>query len=433
MTAYDELVAEIAAASAALLPVPATAQEIADLVNVPTAAEVAALVPTVPGPPGASPFALLRDFDDAFSRWSKDDDKVRALNDAHMAASGLSPAYVVNRRIPHTVPLLIVSGMVLHGGRFAPAREYGRGPGFVWGGPDGSAQLTFPADQVGKPAQPGGQKYPNAFDPRDVSIRFLEFVQTPTTDCIDDYPGYVAGAGHVPWYTEFHGCGFRNGRSLFAGNATGISLTGPTHVQGYSATAINSGGSECALFDTADSFMDSNAPGWATAGLPLLESRLEKSVGLGEGALLTARQNSYGLKVSGGNGSRFFGRLDAQDGDPMWGAAVIQTGGTGHRYAVGIKGAMARPADATGAGMKGHRAELMILGGTAVIDGASFSRKASTVPSSTPVVWVGPNVPAGGVTIGANAYDSGAPKLVHQSKAGQVICLDPSVSVVVAP
>jgi hypothetical protein len=183
------------------------------------------------------------------------------------------------------------------------------------------------------------------------------------------------------------------------------------------------GGAETALFVGGYSFVDSKR---MTPGAAFLRSSLSKSqIGL---VMFTGRQDIVPVILDGGEATRLEGtRIDAQDSDPINGAGLRITGGSGHIISAGFKGVGAKAGAAKG--------WIEITGGTDhLVDRSAFLRKGtSPAPLTLPAVYVGGT--AERIKVGLNVFPGwGAAKpIVQQTKAGKIVaCTDPTVQLLTA-
>ncbi len=348
------------------------------------------------------------------------DDKLRAMNAwaATLGSSAPRPAIVFDAKVyNHSVPIQLWSGLALVGGRRTAAREYSTGTVLHYQGAPGTSQLAFVRNNQG---------YPSDGSPRDITFDSIQF--TGHTD-VDHVPRNDVGAGgysgKVLWYFNWHDCGFVGFRTIWWGWGDGTAFTGVTHLMAVGDTAFYIGGSENHFFQDY-SFQDNGTAAWMSSGKPFFRSRMSKS-SIGR-MMFSARSSTYQLSIEGGHNLVVDGTaFDAPDAYPTYGKQVSISGGTGIRITnASFKGAMANPASASG-GAAANRAAIHITGGSQiVIDGNNFN-------ISAPIAYVGPNVGQAQVKVGLNGYPgTGSPQLV-QSRAGQLISIDPSVAISVSP
>ncbi len=348
------------------------------------------------------------------------DDKIKALNSWALSAtaSGSRPAVVFEASIyEHTTPIELRSGLTLIGGRRSAAREYGTGTVLSYKGASGTSQFNFVTNVQG---------YPSDGSPRDISFQSIQFSGGASVDHMPkNDPSGGSYSGKTLWYVNWNNCGFVGFNTVWWGWGDGVTINGITHVQGVADTAFYVSGAENHLFD-GYSFIDNSSAAWASSGKPFLRTKMEKS-SIGR-IMFSARGNSYQVSVEGGQNLVIDGAaFDAPGSAPTSGKQISISGGSGIRITNGsFKGAMANPQSATG-GSAANRALIHITGGSQiVIDGNNF------LPS-TPIVWVGPNVAANQVKFGLNGYPTNGSPVIEQSRAGQIVSIDPTVSVTVSP
>lgn len=358
----------------------------------------------------------MRDFD---SFGGNDNDRVKAVNTYHQNHGGgvLEPIQLPSRIITHSVPFQWWSGMrlIADGG---PAREYSRGTVLRYNGT--GSQFVFTGSQT-------AQGYPSDGSPRDINIHNVQFEgpgNTDWTQCYDPRTYPQNGSSHVDWMSELRGCGWKLFNRVYWGWWDGLNLVGTTHVQAVKDTPFFVGGAECTLFGAESSFMDNTA--WANTPKPFIRSVLEKST---IGAVMpTARGISYQMKIEGGNNLVVNGtRFDSQDSDPVSGASLRIEGGAN----ISVTGCSFKGQGDNFAEAYEHGVIEIVGGQHIIIQGNNFHRSGTRAPSSTPLVYTGPNVPFGGVVVGPNGFQ-GFDGVLQQSKPGQIVCTDPRMRIITA-
>jgi hypothetical protein len=352
---------------------------------------------------------------------STTDAKIQAMNAwaQSLSASTSRAAVVFEAKVyQHTVPIELWSGLSLIGGRRVAAREFSTGTVLNYQGAAGTSQFAFVANT--------SQGYPSDGSPRDLTFQSIQFTGGPSVHHMPKYdPGGGAYKGHTLWYVNWRDCGWVGFATIWWGWGDGVTISGITHVQAVGDTPFFMGGSENHLFENY-SFIDTGTPGWTSSGKPFLRSRMEKS-SIGR-MMFSARSNSYQISVEWGSNLVIDGAaFDAPDSAPTSGKQISISGGNGiHITNCSFKGAMANPAAATG-GTAQNRALIHVTGGSQiVIDGNNFLPKA-------PLLWTGPNVGARQVKWGLNGYPNNTAPQLQQSKADQIVNIDPTVPVNLAP
>jgi hypothetical protein len=346
---------------------------------------------------------------------SNDNDRVTAVNAYHQNHGGgvLEPIELPARVITHSVPFQAWSGMKLVG---SPVRacEYSRATVLKFTG--SGSQFVFAYPQT-------SQGYPSDGSPRDIALSGIQFEGPGNTDWWQRFdPSKDSYTGRVLWMSEFHGCAWKLFRSVYWGWWDGVTISGVTHVQAVQDTPFHVAGAECTLFTGESSFMDNT--GWAGVPKPFIRSRLEKST---IGAVMpTARGFSYQIAVDGGRNLHIVGvRCDSQDSDPVSGASIRINGGSNINITnCSLKGQCDNLAAAY------EHAAIEVVGGRhIIIQGNTFVRAGTAAPSSTPLVYTGPNVGPQAVAVGLNGFD-GFDGVLRQAKDGQIVCIDPRMRVI---
>lgn len=298
------------------------------------------------------------------------------------------------RALTVTLPIPTWAGLRMIGSR-TPAREFGTGPTLIYAGPSGTSLFTQ--------QQNTGYGYPSNGVVRDMSFDGIQFQAANDRDL---FPTVTAwDSSKVEWFTNFNNCGFVGWRHLLWGYGDGFTVTGLTHLQAGVDTAFRFGGSENVLFGDG-SLIDSAQSTWLTAGKPFVEMTGSKwTIG---GAMISARNSSYQLLVSGGDSGRCIGTyFDAPDSAPTSGAQVRVTGGDGVTL--------------DGCNFKGGHG-VSVTGGTEVVINAC------TFDANAEVLTVAGSF-TGRVKMGLNAFTKGTPKLVKVANLGQITCFDPEVTI----
>lgn len=216
-----------------------------------------------------------------------DDARITKLNSLHGQRLVFEFA---NRTYNHSVQLEQWAGLKLVGTAGLPAREFSTGTVLNYTGTAGS-HFKFVTNT--------GYGYPGDGSSRDVSLSGIQFTGPstasgfPKSDMV-----YGNSSGKQYWYYNFHNVGVMGMTSFLTGYVTGVSLSGTFHAQAMSDTTLNIAGSECVIFDGAQSFLDNSTPVWANSGKPFIRIATEKSY-IGH-AIISARGNSYQILVDGG-------------------------------------------------------------------------------------------------------------------------------------
>lgn len=351
---------------------------------------------------------------------STTDDKIRSMNDwAGSLGSGTArPSIVFDSKVyKHSVPIDLRSGLSLVGGRRTAAREYGTGTVLKYQGSPGTSQLVFVTNNQG---------YPSDGSPRDISFDSIQFVGNAEVHHVEKHdPSGGDYQSKVLWYVSWNNCGFVGFQTIWWGWGDGAAMTGITHAQAIADTAFFIGGSENHFFQDY-SFIDSGTGAWASSGKPFFISNMSKS-SIGR-MMFSARSNSYQLSIVGGTNLIVDGTaFDAPYSAPTAGKQISISDGDGIRITnASFKGGMSNPSAASG-GSAANRGMIHITGGTQiVIEGNNF------LPPGA-LLYVGPKVGANQVKWGLNGYPENPGAQLRQYRAGQIVNLDPTVSVVVAP
>lgn len=369
------------------------------------------------------------DFEDYFQG---DDDtaKVKSMNAMYRAHGGKQtpttrfPA----RQVTTSTPIEYWSGLSLIGGAGLPVREFSRRPTIRYTGAPGTALFKFPGAQT-------NQSYPASGAPRDISIKGIQFTGTGSVDCVERVDTYTAAK--VLWYCQFDDCGWNGFRTVWVGFVNGGGIGGLSHFQAFTEQAIFWRGSEATLCGLDRfSFMDTNsqpAPPAGTARAPQIRWAVSKGE-LGR-VMPTTRKDGLALLIDSGGGLRVHGfSPDSQSSDPCYGANIRIEGNASDVLITDstFKGGMSNPTAGNGGAAKNKAIIHIEQGGDHIIDHNVFRREGSNPgPVTTPLVYAGPNVPAGGIRVGLNAH-SGYTGILLQSKPGQIINLDPTLQVVTA-
>ena len=235
--------------------------------------------------------------------------------------------------------------------------------------------------------------------------------------------GSGAYQGKTLWYVNWHDCGFMGFNTIWWGWGTGVTMNGITHIMAIADSAFYIGGSENHFFD-GYSFVDNATAEWESSQALLPLANGKSSIGR---IMLSARRNSYQLSIEGGRNLVVDGAaFDAPDSAPTSGKQIGISGGSGIRITNGsFKGGMANPAAASG-GAAGNRALIHVTG---------VRRSSSTATTSFPTR------PRLGRAerrrepdqVGLNGFPNNNAPQIRQSRAGQIVNIDPTVSVLTAP
>ena len=357
---------------------------------------------------------------------SDDNARVTAMN-AYNKAHGGNPSRAVRlpaRMISTTVPIELYSGTTILG-RQGPSREFSRGTIWNWQGASGTSCLVFPTDGQ------TNQSYPSDGSPRDVTMNNIQWQGSNTTHWMprNSMDGTQI-AGRTLWYCEFRDSAWKNFSTVWWGYTTGTSFaTGVSFIQSIADTAIRLGGSETTVFGN-DGYSFAASSTSSQTATPFMRSLLSKST-IGR-CMITARGAGWGLTIEGGYNTHVTQlAIDAQDSSRINGKAILVTAGSGHVLdGVSYKGAMDAPS-ATASVL--DRAYLVITGGTQLLVTANkFTRYQTNYGAGSPVIHVASSVADRAVVIAPNTYDRfNDPAVVSVARDGQVLTVDPRVSLVV--
>lgn len=371
---------------------------------------------------------------DSFSG-ADDNARVSSMNSwmGGMSASVSVPTVIFDARTYNiNTPIRLHSGLKLQGAAGLPAREYARTSTILnWTGGSGTSLFIFP------PGGQTGQSFSvDNLSPRDITVNGIQFSGGGSTHFMPKVdPTSGSSTSRTLWNSSFHNCGWKNFNSVWWGWGFGVSVSGLSHIQGLSDTAFYLGGSGNVLFGLdAHSFLDTSASSpmvTGNTGKAHIRSVMDHSL-IGN-IMITARQSLTCLSIEGGSGMRVIGTsFDAQDADPMNGAAMRITGGNGVTVSnCSFKGAMDIPGSG-GGGESNNRGYLHITGGTnIVVEGNQFIRAGTAAASSTPVIYASSAVAAGAVRVGMNGYSSfDNPARLRQAASGKIISIDPQTTIV---
>lgn len=249
--------------------------------------------------------------------------------------------------------------------------------------------------------EPGKYGYPSGGVSRDMHWRGIQFNGGNDKDFLPPAPAGF-DSNFVQWYWDFIDCSFVGWDNLVNGWGDGLHVGGLTHMQAAD-NSIKIGGAENDWF-TAGSLLDS---GNLHGDLPALEWSSSKSV-IGA-AMLSARNDSYQLKVTSGHGSTANGtRFDSSDGAPIQGHNIRFVG---NAVDFGI----------VGCNIKGGLGIQAISGSTEIeVTNTGFNNNRGLA-----------RLEAGfnGVLLwGLNRYGN-CPRIIYAARKEQVICTDPRVEV----
>lgn len=351
-----------------------------------------------------------------------DDDRVRWVNAYQKAHGGriLEPIELPSRVIEHTVPFELWSGLRMHSESPHRACEYRRQTVLRYAG--AGSQFVFVDNR-------GTQGYPADGSPRDVSLRGIQFEGRSSNTFLPSYDLTKYGAqgpGHVLWMAEFHGCAWTNFGKVNASWWDGLSISGVTHFQAI-GDSLWVDAAESSIFGSdAFSFMDNS--GWAGVAKPFIRIRSRKCT-IGK-VMITARGFSYQIAIDDGACNTVLDQVhfDSQDSAPVAGCSLRINGGKNTTVTrCSFKGQGNDLAAAYEHGL------IEIVGGrNHMIEGNNFWRYGTSAPPDTPLVYVGPNVPDGGVVVGPNNFE-GYAGVIGVSRPNQVVVLDPRMKVKVIP
>lgn len=351
-----------------------------------------------PTPPAVSPLFGWVSFDGL----GKDDNARTAAMNKLFAERRNCVVVLPIREIQTSVQVELWSGLAILGSLGVPPREYGRKTRWRYTGTAGSVFKWVNSSP--------GQSYPADGSPRDGSVIGIEFVGGSAVDILPQTTTYP---GKTLWYWLFHNIGMNGMRTAWVGFGTGTVFgSGVSHFQGFSRTAIDVGGSECSLFGSEFSFIDSKN---LAAGLPFIRSRLEKSH---INTIMTTTRGGYvPLEINGGRGLHVRGVcFDAQDSDPTNGPAII---------VLNHDGLVIDGNDFKGMAKAGGPIIDIRGGRQIVIQSNAFIMKAAG-PATTPLVKVAAAVGDAQVKVGANAVVDYTGRMVS-ARAAQFVKIDPSL------
>lgn len=359
------------------------------------------------------------DFDEQIQGGSTDE-KIRNMNAMFKAHAGRAlPTVRFDAKTYSTsVPIELWSGMSLIGGAGLPAREYTRHPTIRYTGAAGTSLFKYTGTQT-------NQSYPRDGSPRDISVAGIQFSGGSTVDCVESATG--AYAGKVGWMINFHNCGWNGFRRVWHGYVDGASITGTSHMQAFSDTAVWWRGSEAVLFGMDSfSFVDSGVLG----AKPMIRWGVSKGE-IGRG-MATTRKNGMALLIDTGSGIRVHGfSADSQSSDPCYGAN-IRIEGNARGVIISdctFKGTMSNPTLGYGGATKNRGIIHVESSDDVVIDHCAFMREGSNLgPTTTPLVFAGPTVRQNGIRVGP-CTRGGFDGVLLQSSAGQFCEPDRSFTV----
>lgn len=192
-------------------------------------------------------------------------------------------------------------------GTITPAREFNTGAVIDYVGP-GPSMFELKTE--------GGYSYPGGGVSRDFHAWGIQFNGPTDKDFLPAPPSTAFSGAHVQWYWDFMHCGWVGWDGIANGWGTGLNVGGLTHMQAYDNSTWL-GGSECDWFGEG-SLIDS---GNLTNDLPAIDWSCSKSTL--KSVMMSARKNSYQLKVSGGHNSSAVGvKFDSPDSEPILGHNV---------------------------------------------------------------------------------------------------------------
>lgn len=357
---------------------------------------------------------------DTYFAGADDNAKMTAMNNWAMNHGGQpQPGVVFDTRVYNfTVPIKLFSGLKLVGGSMSPAREYSRSTVFNWQGASGTSLFIFPTEGQTY------QSYPSDGSPRDISVSFIQMQGGGSTHCIQNFdPTGGAYSGHTLWSSDFHDCGFKNFQTVWWGWGDGTSISGQTHFEALTSTALYIGGSENRIFGN-DAYSFAGYPN--DPGVPFMRSIMAKSY-IGN-CMITTRKGSTALTIEGGHNLVVDGMaFDAQSSDPTYGAGVVITGGDGISIInCSFKGMATQPASGWG-GAANNRAWIQVNGGDQIVlQSNSFHREGNNMPATSyPLLFVASSVANGAVKWGYNSYSSFGTDsaVIQQAATGKITAI----------
>lgn len=281
-------------------------------------------------------------------------------------------------------------------GTVTPASEFNTGAVIQYVGP-GPSMFTLKLEA-------GKYNYPGGGASRDSHWHGIQFNGGNDKDLLPAPPSTAFDSRYVQWYYTFENCGFVGWDGIANGWGTGLNVIGKTHLQASDAPTWL-GGSECDWFGPGSLADSGNLHG----DLPCIDWSVSKST-IGQ-AMLSARNDSYQLKVSGGHNSAAKGtKFDSPDAQPIQGHNV-RFKGSAVNFAVEI------------CSFKGGRGIRCESGSTEVIvAGNGFhGTHGESVAQCDPgfnglLIW------------DINSYGN-AKRVIVADRLEQVLCLDPRVTV----
>jgi hypothetical protein len=206
-------------------------------------------------------------------------------------------SYNFTRNIPYK------TGLKMRGNNFG---EYSTGTTINYSGV-GSALFV--------PYANTGYSYPSVPNPRNIAISHIQF----TASVSKDFFPMPSDASRVLWISSFYECTWIGWRKVFSGFQDGLKILGETHLQSYAVTPIEVSGSDNFILGTG-SYLDSGNTTWRAGGQPIVNWNCQSSE-LGA-AFMSARDNSYHLRVSGGDCRARGTCFDAPNTEPTLGPAI---------------------------------------------------------------------------------------------------------------
>lgn len=350
---------------------------------------------------------------------ASDNARVAGMNTFHKNHGGnILPAVAMPaRRISHSTPIELYSGMKMIAYGSPVTQEFSRGCIMAWTGGSGTSQLIF------SPTGQTNQGYPSDGSPRNGYMEGIQFEGGSSTNWMPkNDPNTGTPTGKVLWYFIFNGCAWKNFGSVWWGWGNGSQIIGQTHFQGNTMPCLNLAGSEMQIFDNHGlSFMDKDVD----SPQPHIISRMDES-NIGS-VMMTTRKTSWGITIAGGTATNINNLLfDTQESDPSYGAALRITGGSNHAIlGCRFQGYMQNPGSGSG-GEANNRGFIHVTGGSEIIvDGCSFIPEGTTAPASTPLVYASGGT---GIRIGLNRH-RGFTAVARQLTGGRIASIDPSITV----
>lgn len=301
-----------------------------------------------------------------------------------------------NHNCPIQIPTYAAMRWV---GTATPAREYGTGTVITYTGAAGTSLFSLYTGNT-------SYGYPSGGITRDCGFVGIQFNAGNDRDFLPPAPSTTFNANYTQWYWNFHNCGWNGWKRIAYGWGDGFSISGAVHWQAGAQTLYTMGGAENHLFGDG-SLVDSANATWMTLDQPFVEWSNSKSI-IGA-CMISARRQSYQLKVTYGHNSRCIGTMfDAPDSDPTAGFQVRFIGSATNFgfQSCSFKG---------GSGIQAQNGATEI-----VVDGCHFANNRGLARLESAFTGV--------LLWGLNTYGN-CPRVIEVARLNQVVCTDPRVTI----